>query len=107
MNKLIIDTLKGLGVPVSFQKYKGTESTYITFFSYDGRSALLADDQEKQTRYYYQVDIWSKGDYTTLVNSVRQALINVGFLRLSEFDLFEDDTETFHKVLRFSITKEA
>lgn len=106
MNKLIIDTLKLLGIPVSFMKYKGQEPTYITFFSYDGRPGLQADDREKQAKYYYQIDIWSKDDYTELVNNVRQALLNVGFLRINEFDLFEEDTGYYHKVLRVMNTKE-
>jgi hypothetical protein len=102
LNKLIIDTLSPLGVPVSFQRYTGTATTYITFFEFNQRPALNADDTEQNTQHSIQVDIWSKGDYTTLVQQVKDALNGVGFFRTSEAEFYEDDTKIFHKVIRFN-----
>lgn len=105
LNSLIISTLESLGVPVSFQTYNGKASTYITFFEYNQRSALDADDTETQTKYSVQIDVWSKNDYTTLVKQVKESLTNQGFRRTSEAELFESDTKIYHKVIRFNFVQ--
>jgi hypothetical protein len=102
LNKLIIDTLKPLGVPVNFQTYSGTAQTYITFWFYNSKGELFADDEEIKTGFYLQVDVWSKSDYTSIVRQVKQLMKEAGFQRTTETDLYEPDTKIFHKVLRFS-----
>lgn len=106
LNKLIMDTLKPTGVPVSFQTYTGTASTYITFFEYNQNAALNADDEEITTNYSIQVDIWSKGDYTSIVKQAKDLMKQAGFRRTTETELYEPDTKIFHKVLRFSFVEE-
>lgn len=106
INKLIIDTLKPLNIPVNFQKYTGTVSTYITFFNYLTQGEEFSDDQEIGTGHYIQVDVWSKGDYTTLVEEVKRLLREAGFIRKSEIDLYETDTQFYHKGLRFFYLRE-
>lgn len=106
LNKLIIDTLKPVGVPVAFQTYSGTATTYITFFEYSQQSALNADDEEQKTVHRIQVDVWSKGDYTSIVDEVKQRMKEAGFRRTTETDLYEPDTKIYHKVLRFSYVEE-
>jgi len=106
MNKLIIDTLKVLGVPVTFQTYSGTATTYITFFNYLENIESYADNKETSLGSYIQVDIWSKGDYTTLVNSVLEALKQAEFQRTYVTEMYENDTKIFHKVIRITKTME-
>lgn len=105
MNKLIIDTLKPLNIPVTFQKYDGKSLTYITFFIYNEQGEIWADDTEILTGYYVQVDVWSKSDYITLVESVISLMQNVGFKRTYAIDLYESDTATYHKTIRFNYMK--
>ncbi len=101
INKLVIDTLKPLGVPVGFQKYSGQESTYITFHEYLQAGEEFEEDEEAFTGHYLQVDIWSKTDYTTLGGNVKTLLISAGFKRLDEADFYEPDTGLYHKGLKF------
>ncbi|SHH05900.1 hypothetical protein [Tepidibacter thalassicus] len=101
INKLIIDTLQPLGIPVCFQKYNGNEDTYITFFCYNEQGELFADDVEIQTMFYVQIDIWSKGNYNDIAKQTRELLENVGFKRTSSIDLYEKDTGVYHKSMRF------
>jgi hypothetical protein len=49
------------------------------------------------------VDIWSKGDYTSLVDQVKSKMKEIDFIRTSEVDLYEHDTEIYHKALRFRL----
>ena len=103
INSLILQALRPLRVPVSFQKYSGKESTYITFFSYLEQGEQYADNEEKETGYYIQLDVWSKNDYTELVENVTNAMKAAGFRRTSAVDLFEEDTKIYHKAIRFFI----
>lgn len=101
INNLILETLKPLNVSVSFQKHDGKESTYITFFEYLEQGRLYADNEEKVTGFYIQVDVWSKNDYTDLVERVKEAMKAAGFMKTYAADLFESDTRIYHKVIRF------
>ena len=106
MNTLIINTLKPIGVPVTFQNYAGKETTYITFFTYLEQGEEFADDEEIVTGHYIQVDVWSKGNYMEVVNEVKERMKQAGFRRRSEYELYEKDTKIFHKVLRFVYEEE-
>lgn len=101
INKLIIETLKPLGVPVGFQKYSETGTTYITFHEYLQTGEEFEEDAEAFTGHYVQVDIWSKADYTALAGNIKRLLIAVGFKRLNEADFYEPDTGLYHKGLKF------
>lgn len=101
INQLVINALSGLNVPVNFQTYEGTAQTYITFFCYLENGELYADDIQQGTAYYIQVDVWSKGNYSTIVKQVKSAMKQAGFSFLSAYDLYEEDVKVYHKVLRF------
>lgn len=102
MNALILSTLNSLPVPVEYMDYSGASTTYITFFFYNEQGALYADDEEIETAYGLQVDVWSKGDYTSLVDQTKSLLKQAGFIRNYAIDLFEEDTKIYHKSLRFN-----
>jgi hypothetical protein len=101
INKLIIESLRPLNIPVTFQKYTGMASEYITFHCYFTQGEAFDDDSESLTGQYIQIDVWTKSDYTKIVNNTRNLLINMGFKRINEFDLYENDTKIFHKVMKF------
>lgn len=101
INNLIISTLNSLNIPVSFQKYNGSETTYITFFEYLEQGELFCDDGEFTTGHYIQIDLWSKSDYTSILNQIKANLNNAEFKRISEHDLYEYDTQIYHRVIRY------
>lgn len=101
LNSLIRSTLTPTNVPVAFQKYSGTATTYISFFEYNQQGAQFGDDTELHTQQSIQVDVWSKGDYVALVEQVRTLMIDAGFMRNSEGELYETDNAIYHKWMRF------
>lgn len=101
INKIVLETLASLEVPVAFQKYSGKDSTYITFHEYLQNGEDFSEDQESQTGHYIQVDVWSKSDYTALVTMVKSRLLAAGFHRLNEADFYESDTALYHKGIKF------
>ncbi|MFE4525441.1 hypothetical protein ACFRCQ_25580 [Cytobacillus firmus] len=108
LNALIINTLSPLGVLVRFHQLleeDGDPDTYITFFEYNQRGQLYGDDKELKTSHSIQVDVWSTGNYTDLVKQVKEKLILVGFTRTFETEIYESETDTFHKVIRFNFVQ--
>lgn len=106
INKIIIDTLKPLKIPVAFQKYSGKAETYITFHEYLATGEEYEDDEESLTAHYVQVDVWSKVDYTDVVKNIKELLLKTAFKRLNEIDLYEEDTKIYHKGLKFYYLQE-
>lgn len=101
INKEVTNALKDIGIPVSFQTSKNEKYPYITFFTYFDRGTLHSDDTETITGYFIQIDIWSKTDYTELVKKVHQSMLAANFIKQRYYDLYEEDTKVYHKVMRF------
>ena len=101
INQEVLQALKDIGVPVSFQNYTGSADTYITFFTYLDKPEQHADDAELITGHYVQVDVWSKTDYTDLVKSIHQKMLTAGFTKQNFYDLYEQDLGIYHKAMRF------
>lgn len=102
LNKLIIDTLKPLGVPVSFARYNQTADTYIVFIEYNQASEMNADDEELITKHFFQVDVFSGGNYLQLVKDLKRLMKQAGFGRMFESETYDDDMNKFRKILRFN-----
>jgi hypothetical protein len=102
LNQLIIDTLNPLNVPVSFATYENSAETYIVFVEYNQAPSLNANDEELFTKHFYQVDVFSNGNYTQLVKDVKRLLKEAGFTRMFESETYEPDMKKYRKILRFN-----
>ena len=101
VNARVMEALSDLGIPIRFQHYSGQEKPYLTFFNYLESGELYADDDEMITGYYTQLDLWSEGDYAELVEQIHTRMTGAGFLRRSFSDLYEQNTNLHHKVMRY------
>lgn len=94
-------------IPVSFLKYSGKETTYITYQSIDNSGSLSADDEIIGYIDYYDFDIYSKGNYLKIVREVKKIMKANGFMwqpSMSSED-YEEDTGYYHKTLCFAIER--
>lgn len=102
-------TVDGVSVPVSFLYYEGHGEPYITYMQTDADSSYSGDDELLGYADYYDFDIYSKGDYTNIVKSVKALLKANDFewqpSRTSP-DMYETDTGYYHKTLCFAILRE-
>lgn len=113
MNELIetiFDDFKvnNVDIPVKFLRYNGNKTTYITYMQVNANDSLSADDRLINYVEYYDFDIYSKGDYTDIVEAVKQKLEENNFIwrpSWSSADMFEDDTGYYHKTLNFAIER--
>ena len=108
MNELIEQIFQNFSVPVSFMRYDGKATTYITYQQTDIDTTLSADDELINYLDYYDLDIYSKGNYFSVIESVKQVMKANGFRwqpTRSSGDMYEDDTGYYHKTLCFSIER--
>lgn len=104
LNPLIISTLEPIGVPVDFMVYEGEEPTYIVFMQYNENGVLFADDEEIKVQHSVQISIYHKTNADLVISEVEARMKEAGFRRNNKYDLYEEDTKTFHKVIRYFYT---
>ena len=101
--------VNGYDIPVSFLRYNGKATTYITYMHYDSDNSFSGDNELLGWVEYYDFDIYSKGNYLNIIESVKELMKQNGFMfqpsRCSA-DMYEDDTGYFHKTLSFAIERE-
>lgn len=99
INKLVIDTLRPLGLDVRYRVYSGNNPTYITFFEINNMDDDYSDNENETEVHSLQVDLWSKSDVTQLKKEIKEALKGT-FEDVTYQDLYEPDTKTFHIAFR-------
>lgn len=108
MNELIEQIFDNFIVPVSFLRYDGNATAYVTYQQTDIDNTLSGDDSLLNYVDYYDFDIYSKGNYFPIIEGVKTILTDNGFSWIptrSSGDLYEDDTGYYHKTLCFAIER--
>lgn len=102
VDRLIMDTIKPLGYPVSKAKYNQIADTYIVFVEYNQASRMNADDFEIVTKHFYQVDVFSSGNYNQLVKDIKKKMKQAGFGRMFESETYDEDMKKYRRIIRFN-----
>ena len=108
MNELIERIFKDFTVPVSFLRYTGNKTEYVTYQQTDSDNVLGADNEIINYVDYYDFDVYSKGNYFPILEGVKSILTDNGFVwqpSRSSADLYESDTGYYHKTLSFAIER--
>lgn len=98
----------GQTIPVSFLRYEGKATTYITYQSVNIEETYSTNDELEYYVEHYDFDIYSKGDYFEIIDAVKQLLKMNGFTwqpTYSSEDMYEDETGYYHKTLNFSFIR--
>ena len=114
MNELIESILANFTVdkqviPVSFMFYEGHGEPYVIYMQQDADGSLSADDELQGYVDYYDFDVYSKGNYFAIIESLKSILKANGFIwqpSRSSHDFYETDTGYYHKTLNFAYLKE-
>lgn len=114
MNELIESILANFTVeetliPVSFMYYEGHGEPYIVYMNQDKDKSLSADDDLVGYVDYYDFDVYSKGNFFKIIESLKQILKANGFIwqpSRSSQDYYETDTGYYHKTLNFAYLRE-
>lgn len=100
----------GVSIPVAFLRYTGKATTYITYQEIQDDTSFSADDDLQAYVTYYDFDIYSKGNYLNIIESVKEILKANDWIwqpSMTSQDLYEDDTGYYHKTLCFAKIKNA
>lgn len=104
LSNLIISTLTPTNVPVAFQVYRGSATTYIRFFEIVDVPTLHTDNELRNTQKSIQIDVFSTGNYVDLIEQVKTLMKAAGFLWTNSREFYEDDTGLYHYALTFNRT---
>ena len=114
MNELIESilsnfTVDGVEIPVSFMFYEGHGEPYVTYLQQDADGSLSGDDELIGYVDYYDFDVYAKGNYLSIIESLKAILKANNFVwqpSRSSQDFYETDTGYYHKTLNFAFLKE-
>lgn len=96
-------------IPVSFMFYEGHGEPYVVYMQQDADRSLSADDELQGYVDFYDFDVYSKGNFLKIIESIKQILKANNFVwqpSRSSQDFFEVDTGYYHKTLNFAYLKE-
>ena len=114
MNELIESifanfSVDGVSIPVSFTFYEGHGEPYVVYMQTDADNSLSGDDDLIGYIDYYDFDVYSKGNYTKIIEAIKELLKENGFVwqpSRSSADMYEVDTQYYHKTLSFAFMRE-
>lgn len=79
---------------------------YIIVTEYNQQGVLYADNEETATSHSIQISLFTKINYIETAKQIKGLLKNIGFTRTNEYELYEDDTGYYHKIIRLNYTQE-
>ena len=114
MNELIESilanfTVDGTEIPVSYMYYEGHGEPYVVYMQQDADGSLSGDDDLIGYVDYYDFDVYAKGNYFKIVESLKAVLKQNDFVwqpSRSSMDMYEAETGYYHKTLNFAYLKE-
>ncbi len=78
-----------------------TDLPLLTYFEVDNVPDLFADDQEIGSEIVFQIDLWGKASLSAYALAVDTVMTGLDFVRVSAQDLYETDTNIYHKAMRY------
>ena len=91
-----------MGVPVAHLRYKGEETTFVTWTITGESPELSADDTPLYSVVAVDVDVFSKGNYLALVTEIKRLMCENDWVWVGDStEMYEEDTELYHKTISF------
>lgn len=109
IDKLITSTLNILGVPVQRTVYNSKQKpdVYIVSQFINTLPKDYADDDNENAAHTLRVHLYSKSDYTQLLEKTVAALKAAGFTIASiDTEIYEEETGYFHRPITIKIMEE-
>lgn len=81
-----------------------TQYPYITYFEITNYDGQHADDVPIDSKIHFHFDIFSKGNTFPIAKEVDATMKSLGFSRSGTADQYDNETKTYHKILRYRTT---
>ena len=90
-------------IPFAFLRYRGKSKTYITYMEIENNPLLCGDDAPIYSASSFDFDIYSDGNYLTIVSELKKVMLENGFIWIEDsIDMYEEDTGLYHKTITFA-----
>jgi hypothetical protein len=83
-----------------------TMAPYVEYEVLNENGSMFAENEEIGTDYNIQIDIFTKGSYTTIVKAIKSVMKENGFMKEFGGSRYEEDSKLFHYILRFNYESE-
>ena len=94
--------VNGRSVPVAHLRYKGKDTTFVTWTITGENPVLSADDDPLYSVVTVDVDVFSKGNYLAMVTEIKQLMKQHDWVWTGDSpEMYEEDTELYHKTISF------
>ena len=95
-------TVGEVSAPVAHLRYKGKETTFVTWTITGENPALSADNFPLYSVVTVDVDVFSKGNYLALVTEIKRLMLENDWVWIGDSpEMYEEDTELYHKTISF------
>ena len=89
-------------IPVAHLRYKGNSKKYVTWTITGEEPALSANDEDLCSLVSVDVDIFSDGNYLDIEKQIKQKMKNNDWVWVEDSEeMYEEDTEIYHKTISF------
>ena len=98
----------GKSVPTAHLKYKGKSTTFVVWTITGETPALSADDEPIFSIVSVDVDVYSKGNYLNVITEIKKMMKENEWVWVGDSpEMYEDDTELYHKTISFEKERNA
>ena len=102
MQKYLTQTLKEVGVPISFVARGEGRLPMIVYNITTERGDKFWDDEEQVTKYGISINIFSSGNYVEIKNKVIEVMKNAGFIRVEVAEcIYQEDVGIYNQPIFF------
>ena len=89
-------------IPVSHLRYKGKSKTFVTWTIINEVPSLSCDDDYLYSVVQVDIDVFSEGNYLDIIKEVKRLMKENKWMWVEDSpEMFEDDTELYHKTITF------
>lgn len=107
MHKYIMQTLEGIGVPISYVARGESRLPLIVFNITNERGDMFWDDEERVIHWQVQINIFSTGNFVDLRNEIKNRMLKAGFIRKEITSaIYLEDIEVFNQPMAFDFYEE-
>ena len=94
-------------VDVSHLRYKGEKKTFVVWAIIDEEPALCGNDTDIFSIVTIDINIYSDRNYSSIMREINRRFINAGWVwRENSAEMYEEDTQLYHRVMTFEKEKE-
>lgn len=99
-------TVDGKQIPISYMRYSGKGTAYLTYYTWHEKPNLFSDDDYHAEEISGTIDIFSKGNFKNILEAVKKKLKENNLIWTDNgAETFEEDSGFFHVPINFSFAQ--